>query len=201
MSALEQAWSVLKNDYYAPNFRKRPILGNRILTPAGDEADEEELRARRERYEAEREARIKREGGRTVPAKETDIFRKRPILGNRILTPISDREPTSRSFSQRVTGDNNTQISAGGNVRTNLPQEPSPEPSPMDLAMEEIRAAQKQREEQAALFEQMMGGAFRDATGRMVTGISQEARDMIAMLMAQGIPADQAKDITRQQIH
>ena len=144
-----------------------------------------------------------------------DIFRRRPILGNRILTPIRDddkkEEPKFRPrpilgdrilapVSQRATGDNNIQISAGGNVRTNLPQEPSPQPSPMDLAMEEIRAAQKQREEQAALFEQMMGGAFRDATGRMVTGISQEARDMIAMLMAQGIPADQAKDITRQQL-
>ena len=113
--------------------------------------------------------------------------------------------------NQSAKGNNNTQISAGGDVNTNPPQEPSP----MDLAMAEIRAAQKQREEQAAMlkeiaekqreeqaamFEQMMGGAFRDATGRVVTGISQEARDMIAMLMAQGIPADQAEDIARQQI-
>jgi len=110
-----------------------------------------------------------------------------------------DDEARTRSMSgtlQTARGNNNTQISAGGNVNTNPPQEQSA----MDLAMEEIRAAQKQREEQAAMFEQMMGGAFRDATGRVVTGISQEARDMIAMLMAQGIPADQAEDIARQQI-
>ena len=108
-----------------------------------------------------------------VKSPREDIFRRRPILAAREPTPEPTPKPTPK---------------------------PTPEPTPMDLAMEEIRAAQKQREEQAALFEQMMGGAFRDATGRMVTGISQEARDMIAMLMAQGIPADQAEDIARQQL-
>ena len=156
MSALEQAWSVLKNE---DHYKKPPILGHRVLTPIRD--DEEK--------------------------KEEPKFRPRPILGN-------------YSAYQRAKGDNNIQISAGGNVRTNLPPEPTPEPTPMDLAMEEIRAAQKQREEQAALFEQMMGGAFRDATGRMVTGISQEARDMIAMLMAQGLDADEAENIARQKL-
>ncbi len=128
------------------------------------------------------------------------------------ITFTDDYKNLMRNLTnQSAKGNNNTQISAGGDVNTNPPQEPSP----MDLAMEEIRAAQKQREEQAAMFEQMaqkqreeqaamfeqmMGGAFRDATGRIVTGISQEARDMIAMLMAQGIPADQAEDIARQQI-
>ena len=135
-----------------------------------------------------------------VKSPSEDIFRKRPILGNRILAPIRDNEPTSRSFSQRVTGDNNTQISAGGNVRTNLPQEPSPEPNPMELAMEEIRAAQRQREEQAKMFEQMMGGAFRDATGRMITGLSEEARDYIGILMANGIGAEEAENIARNEL-
>ena len=135
-----------------------------------------------------------------VKSPSEDIFRKRPILSNRILAPIRDNEPTSRSFSQRVTGDNNTQISAGGNVRTNLPQEPSPEPNPMDLAMEEIRAAQRQREEQAKMFEQMMGGAFRDATGRMITGLSEEARDYIGILMANGIGAEEAENIARNEL-
>jgi len=149
-----------------------------------------------------------------------DIFRRRPILGNRILTPVRDddkkEEPKFRPrpilgdrilapASQRARGDNNTQISAGGNVRTNLPQEPSP----MELAMEEIRAAQKQREahakqleeqaKQYAQFEQMMGGAFRDATGRMITGLSEEARDYIGILMAQGMDANEAEDAARQQ--
>ena len=197
MSALEQAWSVLKNEDI---FRKPPILGHRILTPIKDDLQEELARAheaRIKRQEAklaeEHEARIKRQGGRTVPIKETDV--RRPILGNRILIP-----PTSTSFSQRATGDNNTQISAGGNVRTNLPQEPSPEPSPMDLAMEEIRAAQRQREEHAKMFEQMMGGAFRDATGRMITGLSEEARDYIGMLMANGIGAEEAENIARNEL-
>ena len=135
-----------------------------------------------------------------VKSPSEDIFRKRPILSNRILAPIRDNEPTSRSFSQRVTGDNNTQISAGGNVKTNLPQEPSPEPNPMDLAMEEIRAAQRQREEQAKMFEQMMGGAFRDATGRMITGLSEEARDYIGILMANGIGAEEAENIARNEL-
>tara|TARA_R100001460_G_scaffold83420_5_gene124355 strand:+ start:145 stop:528 length:384 start_codon:yes stop_codon:yes gene_type:complete len=113
------------------------------------------------------------------------------------ITFTDDYKNLMRNLTnQSARGNNNTQISAGGDVNTNPPQEPNP----MDLAMEEIRAAQKQREEQAAMFEQMMGGAFRDATGRIVTGISQEARDMIAMLMAQGIPADQAEDIARQQL-
>lgn len=192
MSALEQAWSVLKSEDI---FRKRPILGNRILTPVRDEFEEELARQHRAEIERE-EAKKKRESENTNPAKETDIFRRRPILGNRILIPKPPPMPTSRSFSQRATGDNNTQISAGGNVRTNLPQEPTP----MDLAMEEIRAAQKQREEHAKMFEQMMGGAFRDATGRMVTGISEEASDMIALLMAHGIPADEAEDIARQKL-
>ena len=129
--------------------------------------------------------------GRSKP--EDEIFRRRPILGN-ILAPAS----------QRARGDNNTQISAGGNINTNS------EPNPMELAMEEIRAAQKQREahakqleeqaKQYAQFEQMMGGAFRDATGRMITGLSEEARDLIGLLMAQGIPADQAQDIARQKL-
>ena len=135
-----------------------------------------------------------------VKSPSEDIFRKRPILGNRILIPKPPPIPTSRSFSQKVTGDNNTQISAGGNVRTNLPQEPSPEPNPMDLAMEEIRAAQRQREEQAKMFEQMMGGAFRDATGRMITGLSEEARDYIGILMANGIGAEEAENIARNEL-
>jgi len=154
-----------------------------------------------------------------VKSSSEDNFRPRPILGNRILTPIRDddkkEEPKFRprpilgSILQTATGNNNTQISAGGDVRTNLPQEPIPQLSPMDLAMEEIRAAQKQREahakqleeqaKQYAQFEEMMGGAFRDATGRMITGLSEEARDYIGILMAQGMDANEAEDAARQQ--
>ena len=167
MSALEQAWSVLKNEDI---FRKRPILGHRILTPVRDES-EEDFRARRERY-------------------------NRPILSGRARS-IS----TPRSFSQRATGNNNTQISAGGDVRTNLPQEPSPQPSPqpspMDLAMEEIRAAQKQREEQAKKFEEMMSGSFAAAFPQ---NISQEMADMIAAFKLQGMSNEQAAELARQQL-
>ena len=178
-----------------------------------------------------------------------DVFRKRPILGQ-----------TESMQRQNITGDNNTQISAGGNVRTNRPEEeifrkrpilgnrikepvktmhqeeikrpilgnrilvpnrdkpvkvkepvqnvplpkvdPTPpqpeapeESSPMDAAMEEIRRAAEEREK----FAQMMGGAFSDGTN-MITGLSPEARDMIGLLMAQGIPANQAQDIARQKL-
>ena len=110
-----------------------------------------------------------------VKSPSEDIFRKRPILGNRILIPA--REPTPKPTP-----------------------EPTPEPNPMDLAMEEIRAAQRQREEQAKMFEQMMGGAFRDATGRMITGLSEEARDYIGILMANGIGAEEAENIARNEL-
>ena len=156
-------------------FRKRPILGNRILTPIRDDFQE--------KLAEEHEARIKREGGRTVPVKETDIFRRRPILGNRILIPARETtpEPTPKPTPKPT-------------------PEPTPEPNPMDLAMEEIRAAQRQREEQAKMFEQMMGGAFRDATGRMITGLSEEARDYIGILMANGIGAEEAENIARNEL-
>ena len=152
-------------------FRKRPILGNRILTPIRDDFQE--------KLAEEHEARIKREGGRTVPVKETDIFRRRPILGNRILIPA--RETTPKPTPKPT-------------------PEPTTEPNPMELAMEEIRAAQSQREEQANMFEQMMGGAFRDATGRMITGLSEEARDYIGILMANGIGAEEAENIARNEL-
>jgi len=118
MSALEQAWSVLKNDDMYP-------------------------------------------------------FRKRPILGNRILRPNSDNKPQEPS------------------------PEPTPEPTPMDLAMEEIRAAQKQREEQAKKFEEMMSGSFAAAFPQ---NISQEMADMIAAFKLQGMSNEQAAELARQQL-
>ena len=96
-------------------------------------AGEQERRDREKRERQERE-RQEQEKMAALRENEKQIFReRRPMLGNRILHPIKD----------------------------NLEPQPPKEPSPMDLAMEEIRAAQKQREEQAALFEQMMGGAFK----------------------------------------
>ena len=117
-----------------------------------------------------------------------DVFRKRPILGHRIITPIRDNKertlmgppvkiepkqsdnPNEEVFRKRPMMGNRVLVPIKDNNEKKPTPEPTPEPTPMDLAMEEIRAAQKQREEQAALFEQMMGGAFRDATGRMVHG-------------------------------
>tara|TARA_R100000231_G_scaffold134649_1_gene108411 strand:- start:3884 stop:4321 length:438 start_codon:yes stop_codon:yes gene_type:complete len=135
-----------------------------------------------------------------VKSPSEDIFRKRPILGHRVLTPVRDNKekdpkfrprPILESFSQRTTGNDNTQISAGGNVRTNLPQEPTA----MDLAMEEIRAAQKQREEQARKFEEMMSGSFAAAFPQ---NISQEMADAIAAFKLQGMSDEQATDSAKQ---
>ena len=133
-----------------------------------------------------------------VKSPSEDIFRKRPILGNRVLTPPREdpmfrKRPIIRSFSQRVKGDNNTQISAGGNVKTNLPQEPTA----MDMAMEEIRAAQKQREEQARKFEEMMSGSFAAAFPQ---NISQEMADAIAAFKLQGMSDEQATDTARRHL-
>lgn len=104
-----------------------------------------------------------------------DIFRRRPILGNRILTPVKDDKKTTPPVKV----------------------EPSPEPSPMDLAMEEIRAAQKQREEQARKFEEMMSGSFAAAFPQ---NISQEMADAIAAFKLQGMSDEQATDTARQQL-
>jgi len=173
--------------------------------------------------------------------------RERPILGQsesmqnqkaedlkefRRLAMKENREKESMQ-RQNITGDNNTQISAGGNVRTGRPEvdmfrkrpilgnrdkpvkvkepvqnvplpkvepippkpEASEEVNPMDAAMKEIRRAAEERER----FAEMMGGAFSDGTN-MITGLSPETRDLIGLLMAQGIPADQAQDIARQKL-
>ena len=95
--------------------------------------------------------------------------------------------------NQTATGNNNTQISAGGNVNTNPPQKQSA----MDLAMEEIRAAQAQREAQAKQFQEMMSGSFANAFPQ---NISQEMADMIAAFKLQGMSNQQATKLARQQL-
>ena len=158
-------------------FRKRPILGNRIKTPIRDDKEKDPKFRPRPILESFSQRTLM---GPPVKIEskqnDEDIFRRRPILGNRILTPVHSM-PSSKPTP-----------------------EPTPEPNPMDLAMEEIRAAQRQREEHAKMFEQMMGGAFRDATGRMITGLSEEARDYIGMLMANGIGAEEAENIARNEL-
>ena len=107
-----------------------------------------------------------------------------------------DDEARTRSmleFLQTATGNNNTQISAGGNVNTNPPQEQSA----MDLAMEEIRAAQAQREAHAKQFQEMMSGSFANAFPQ---NISEEMADMIAAFKLQGMSNEQATKLTRQNI-
>jgi len=107
-----------------------------------------------------------------------------------------DDEARTRSMLeilQTATGNNNTQISAGGNVNTNPPQKQSA----MDLAMEEIRAAQAQREAQAKQFQEMMSGSFANAFPQ---NISQEMADMIAAFKLQGMPNQQATKLARQQL-
>ncbi len=88
-------------------------------------------------------------------------------------------------------GNNNTQISAGGNVNTNLPQEQSA----MDLAMQELKAAQEQREEQQRRFEEMMSGSFAAA---FPPNISQEMADMIAAFKLQGMSNEEAEQTARE---
>ena len=95
--------------------------------------------------------------------------------------------------NQSARGDNNIQISAGGNVNTNRPQEPNP----MDLAMEEIRAAQAQRQAQAEQFKQMMSESFSNAFPQ---NISQEMADMIAAFKLQGMSNEQATELARKNI-
>lgn len=112
---------------------------------------------------------------------------QRPILGNRILTPVRDKPVKVKEPVQNV---------PLPKVEPTPPKPEAPqESSPIDAAMEEIRRAAEEREK----FAQMMGGAFSDGTN-MITGLSPEARDMIGLLMAQGIPANQAQDIARQKL-
>ena len=90
-------------------------------------------------------------------------------------------------------------------AEADVPQEPNPmdsadvpqEPNPMDLAMEEIRAAQAQREEQARQFEQMMSGSFASAFPQ---NISQEMADMIAAFKLQGMSNEQATQLATQKM-
>ena len=118
---------------------------------------------------------------------DEEIFRKRPILGNRMLVPVRDKPVKVKEPVQNV---------PLPKVDPTPPQPEAPqEANPMDAAMEEIRRAAEEREK----FAQMMGGAFSDGTN-MITGLSPEARDMIGLLMAQGIPANQAQDIARQKL-
>ena len=118
---------------------------------------------------------------------DEEIFRKRPILGNRILVPARDKPVKVKEPVQNV---------PLPKVDPTPPKPEAPqEANPMDAAMEEIRRAAEEREK----FAQMMGGAFSDGTN-MITGLSPEARDMIGLLMAQGIPANQAQDIARQKL-
>lgn len=121
---------------------------------------------------------------------EVDIFRgKRPVLGNRILVPSPNRDKPVKVKEP-------VQNVPLPKVELTPPKPEAPqESSPMDAAMEEIRRAAEERER----FAQMMGGAFSDGTN-MITGLSPDARDMIGLLMAQGIPANQAQDIARQKL-
>lgn len=137
-----------------------------------------------------------------------DIFRKRPILGNRILTPVRDDKETTPpvKVEPKQSSNSNEDIFRKPSIlghRISIPPQikpspkPSPEPSPMDLAMEEIRAAQKQREEQARKFEEMMSGSFAAAFPQ---NISQEMADMIAAFKLQGMSDEQATNIARQKL-
>jgi len=63
--------------------------------------------------------------------------------------------------------------------------------------MEEIRAAQAQREEQAKKFEQMMSGSFASSFPQ---NISQEMADMIAAFKLQGMSNEQATQLATQQM-
>lgn len=69
--------------------------------------------------------------------------------------------------------------------------------SAMGLAMEEIRAAQAQREAHAKQFQEMMGGSFANAFPQ---NISQEMADMIAAFKLQGMSNEQATKLARQNI-
>jgi hypothetical protein len=110
------------------------------------------------------------------------------------LTFTEDYKNLMRNLTnQSAKGNDNTQISAGGNVNTNPPQEQSA----MDLAMEEIRAAQAQREAQAKQFQEMMSGSFANAFPQ---NISQEMADMIAAFKLQGMSNQQATELARQQL-
>jgi|TARA_A100000172_G_scaffold21670_2_gene12315 hypothetical protein len=124
-------------------------------------------------------------------------MKRRVLIPFSTLSPAEADEPhidtSKRDVNQRITGDNNTQISAGGNVKTDEPQEPNP----MDSAMEEIRAAQAQREEQARKFEQMMSGSF---AASFPQNISQEMADMIAAFKLQGMSNEEATQLATQQM-
>ena len=110
------------------------------------------------------------------------------------ITFTDDYKNLMRNLTnQSARGNNNTQISAGGNVNTNPPQEKSA----MDLAMEEIRAAQAQREAHAKQFQEMMSGSFANAFPQ---NISQEMADMIAAFKLQGMSNQQATELARQQL-
>lgn len=119
---------------------------------------------------------------------------REPIDEPKKITFTDDYKNLMRNLTnQSARGNNNTQISAGGNVNTNPPQEQSA----MDLAMEEIRAAQAQREAHAKQFQEMMSGSFANAFPQ---NISQEMADMIAAFKLQGMSNQQATELARQQL-
>jgi len=126
---------------------------------------------------------------------KTEFSDKRRVLKPKRRPKMVLRESFDepKKINQTATGNNNTQISASGNVNTNPPQELNP----MDLAMEEIRAAKEQREAHAKQFQQMMSGSFANAFPQ---NISQEMADMIAAFKLQGMSNQQATELARQQL-
>jgi len=181
-----------------PKFRPRPILGQTESMQNQKSFDPNERNMNNKTFAEElkelhlssiKENREKESMNVRTDRPEVDIFRKRPILGNRILVPSPNRDKPVKVKEP-------VQNVPLPKVDPTPPQPEVPqEPSPMDAAMEEIRRAAEERER----FAQMMGGAFSDGTN-MITGLSSEARDMIGLLMAQGIPANQAQDIARQKL-
>ena len=169
-------------------FRPRPILGQ-TESMRSQKTFDEELKELGLRIAGDNNTQISAGGNVRTDRPEEEIFRKRPILGNRILVPSPNRDKPVKVKEP-------VQNVPLPKVEPTPPKPEAPqEPSPMDAAMEEIRRAAEEREK----FGQMMGGAFSDGTN-MITGLSPDARDMIGLLMAQGIPADQAQDIARQKL-
>ena len=133
---------------------------------------------------------------------ENRIFRKRPILGNRILVPIKEKQEEEHKRNEDIKH-SPQHVSSLIHSLPRLDGKPNP-PNPMDAAMEEIRAAQAQREahakqleEQAKKFEDMMSGSFASAFPQ---NISQEMADMIAAYKLQGMSNEQATELARQQM-
>ena len=146
-----------------------------------------------------------------IPKAGDTLFPKRPILGNRILTPVEDKQEEKRKrYEEAKRFDlRPPYLSSLIHALPRVDGEPNP-PNPIDLAMEEIRAAQAEREahrqmleqqqrelleQQQRQFEEMMSGSFASA---FPPNMSEEMSDLVAAYMLQGYSKPQAEELARQ---